>query len=417
MAASCDFSGCVVVTKRSLPFGQHDVVPRRRSWRRDVAIGHRADVPHQRAPRMHHEVTRDGHVGRRHLFPFQTEAGWVGAFELAAVEDVHANRCRRRRLALGAERTHERAEQDDGDNGHDGLDCSHRGASYLLPGLALSSRHEKALLPPRRLDRRGCGAARRSPPELRVINDAAEALGGRQKVLAVKTLTIEGEGPAPNVGQNTMPDGELPVWKVTEFKRTIDLREPPHADAAAADRAVPVREREHAAAEPGPRRRRRVQHRRRTARRRAPPRPRRAIAGSSCCSTRWSSCARCSTIRRRRSAVSASAGNQNDRRDRDGERREAHAGDRRRDEAAVARDVDEPTTPTWATSPSTRRFPATRPSNGLKLPKRLTTNIDKYPQFDLHGLEEHGRRRRRRSGGARCREGGAGSAASPPIRS
>src|SRR5215467_5111499 len=62
-----------------------------------------------------------------------------------------------------------------------------------------------------------------APPELRVINDAADALGGRQKVLAVKTLTIEGEGPAPNVGQNTMPDGELPVWKVTEFRRLIDI--------------------------------------------------------------------------------------------------------------------------------------------------------------------------------------------------
>jgi hypothetical protein len=62
-----------------------------------------------------------------------------------------------------------------------------------------------------------------APPERRLIDEAADALGGRQKVLAVKTLTIEGEGPAPNVGQNTMPDGELPVWKVTEFKRTIDL--------------------------------------------------------------------------------------------------------------------------------------------------------------------------------------------------
>jgi hypothetical protein len=66
----------------------------------------------------------------------------------------------------------------------------------------------------------GCA---RTSPELRVINAAADALGGRQKVLAVRTLTIEGEGPAPNVGQNTMPDGELPVWKVTEFKRTIDV--------------------------------------------------------------------------------------------------------------------------------------------------------------------------------------------------
>jgi hypothetical protein len=63
----------------------------------------------------------------------------------------------------------------------------------------------------------------KTPPERRLIDEAADALGGRQKVLAVKTLTLEGEGPAPNVGQNTMPDGELPVWKVTEFKRTIDI--------------------------------------------------------------------------------------------------------------------------------------------------------------------------------------------------
>jgi hypothetical protein len=62
-----------------------------------------------------------------------------------------------------------------------------------------------------------------TPPDRQVVLDAAEALGGRQKILAVKTLTIEGEGVAPNVGQNTMPDSELPVWKVTEFKRTIDL--------------------------------------------------------------------------------------------------------------------------------------------------------------------------------------------------
>jgi hypothetical protein len=48
-------------------------------------------------------------------------------------------------------------------------------------------------------------------------------LGGRQRILAIKTLTVEGEGSSPNVGQNTMPDGDLPVWKVTEFKRTIDF--------------------------------------------------------------------------------------------------------------------------------------------------------------------------------------------------
>src|SRR5437867_1775258 len=66
-------------------------------------------------------------------------------------------------------------------------------------------------------------ACQRTPPELQAVVDAAEAMGGRQKLLALKTLTMEGEGDAPNVGQNTMPDSELPNWKVTEFKRTIDV--------------------------------------------------------------------------------------------------------------------------------------------------------------------------------------------------
>src|SRR5262249_19176662 len=47
--------------------------------------------------------------------------------------------------------------------------------------------------------------------------------GGVDRIQALKTLVIEGEGSSPNVGQNTMPDGELPVWKVTEFRRTVDL--------------------------------------------------------------------------------------------------------------------------------------------------------------------------------------------------
>jgi len=59
--------------------------------------------------------------------------------------------------------------------------------------------------------------------ERQAILDAAEAMGGRDRILAVKTLTIEGEGDAPNVGQNTMPDSELPNWKVSDFRRTIDL--------------------------------------------------------------------------------------------------------------------------------------------------------------------------------------------------
>jgi len=63
----------------------------------------------------------------------------------------------------------------------------------------------------------------RTPPERQAVVDAANALGGVEKILALRTLTMEGEGSAANIGQNTMPDSELPVWKTTEFKRFIDL--------------------------------------------------------------------------------------------------------------------------------------------------------------------------------------------------
>jgi hypothetical protein len=66
-----------------------------------------------------------------------------------------------------------------------------------------------------------CGCNRH--PELKAVRAAADAMGGRDKILAVKTLTVEGEGENPNLGQNVTPDAPLTVWKVTGFKRTIDL--------------------------------------------------------------------------------------------------------------------------------------------------------------------------------------------------
>src|SRR4051812_15543799 len=69
------------------------------------------------------------------------------------------------------------------------------------------------------------GACAKESPERQAVLDAADAMGGRQKILAVKTLTIQGDADAPNVGQNTMPDSELPNWKVTELKRVIDLKD------------------------------------------------------------------------------------------------------------------------------------------------------------------------------------------------
>jgi glyoxylase-like metal-dependent hydrolase (beta-lactamase superfamily II) len=60
-------------------------------------------------------------------------------------------------------------------------------------------------------------------PEMAVITRAAEALGGKDKILAVKTLVIEGSGINPNVGQNPLPDSPLLNWNVPELKRSLDL--------------------------------------------------------------------------------------------------------------------------------------------------------------------------------------------------
>src|SRR5215831_14254574 len=67
------------------------------------------------------------------------------------------------------------------------------------------------------------GGCARPTPALQAINDAAEALGGKARIQQLKTLTIEGEGEAPNLGQNITPDAPLPVWKVSGFHRTVDL--------------------------------------------------------------------------------------------------------------------------------------------------------------------------------------------------
>jgi hypothetical protein len=62
-----------------------------------------------------------------------------------------------------------------------------------------------------------------APPERQLVNDAAAALGGADRIRALKSISVQGEGDAPNVGQNRMPDSELPNWKVTAYTRTTDL--------------------------------------------------------------------------------------------------------------------------------------------------------------------------------------------------
>jgi len=62
-----------------------------------------------------------------------------------------------------------------------------------------------------------------APPERRLIDDAAAALGGADRLTSLRTLVIEATGTAPNAGQNRMPDDDLPVWRINEYTRTIDL--------------------------------------------------------------------------------------------------------------------------------------------------------------------------------------------------
>lgn len=60
-------------------------------------------------------------------------------------------------------------------------------------------------------------------PARQVIEDAARALGGRERLMAVKTLTIEGYGINPNIGQAMTPEAEPLWWMIPDFTRRIDL--------------------------------------------------------------------------------------------------------------------------------------------------------------------------------------------------
>jgi glyoxylase-like metal-dependent hydrolase (beta-lactamase superfamily II) len=64
-----------------------------------------------------------------------------------------------------------------------------------------------------------------APPRLeqQIVDDAASALGGRDRILALKTLTIEGEGMNGNLGQDMTPEASSQLFNVTAYKRSIDV--------------------------------------------------------------------------------------------------------------------------------------------------------------------------------------------------
>src|SRR6185503_4521755 len=67
------------------------------------------------------------------------------------------------------------------------------------------------------------GACTRAAPEQQVINDAAAALGGRDRILSVKTLVIEGNGENGNLGQDLTPERTIQTFTVSNYKREIDV--------------------------------------------------------------------------------------------------------------------------------------------------------------------------------------------------
>ena len=70
-----------------------------------------------------------------------------------------------------------------------------------------------------------CGAcAAPLAPEQQLVNDAASALGGADRLQAIKTLVIEGEGTQYNLGQDVVPGASGQTFAVTQYRRAIDFQ-------------------------------------------------------------------------------------------------------------------------------------------------------------------------------------------------
>ena len=71
----------------------------------------------------------------------------------------------------------------------------------------------------------GCASGPTLPPEQQLVEDALEAMGGRERVLAVTTLTIEGdEGTTGNFGQNRGATGDnVSPSALLDYTREMDV--------------------------------------------------------------------------------------------------------------------------------------------------------------------------------------------------
>jgi glyoxylase-like metal-dependent hydrolase (beta-lactamase superfamily II) len=67
------------------------------------------------------------------------------------------------------------------------------------------------------------GACARLTPEQQIVHDAATALGGRDRVLAVKTLVVEGTGMQYNFGQDLTPEATGQHFVIDRYRRAMDV--------------------------------------------------------------------------------------------------------------------------------------------------------------------------------------------------
>ncbi len=61
------------------------------------------------------------------------------------------------------------------------------------------------------------------PPERQIVEDAATALGGRDRILAVKAIVIEGEGTNGNLGQDMTMESSGQQFVLSGYRRAIDV--------------------------------------------------------------------------------------------------------------------------------------------------------------------------------------------------
>ena len=66
----------------------------------------------------------------------------------------------------------------------------------------------------------GCGGA--ATPELRLVEDTAEAMGSLRAVRETTTLVLEGQGRTYRLGQNMSPRADLPYYEVENYRLQID---------------------------------------------------------------------------------------------------------------------------------------------------------------------------------------------------